>query len=448
MARKTNDDEYGVLLTAAKKAYDLHRWVEGHEHDAGSAEGENRWALIRYASAALAHFFGLEVKAQVEQQEGEVRFAGAQASLDFVGDQPAGPNQMKAAVSAFLESRPEFGDIGELRQLTLEDEEEWPEGDVAADDVLDMWRRAEPERGLPPAVVLYRYGSGHARPDTASPNLGWDAGDRIAAMRWCEAIVGGDDAPKPEAIVARYLEDLDLETTEDRYELLELALGVVAEDVHDEDAEEHPSNWSDDLWEEALHWARHAHRSDRGEIVEVVDLPTIFAPPEETVEALLDFFSDGGMIVGRLEGLLAEDVVGPSFGLALLLQAMEVCGTIEECEDGLRATENEPPVPQFLGAVALNLGGRRYAFDGLEPPAGAVLPPVDAPPIDQPEEEVDAGEPADDQPADDQPADDDLADDVDASAGVDAAEGVAEDEEDEEDDEAAYDADEIEEPVE
>ncbi len=412
--KKTTEDAYAAFLTKAKTAHDLHMWVESFEYELASAEEENEWALIRYAVAASAYYFARAVKRQIEHQEGEAKFANAQLGIDMMGYKPGNTASLKAAVAQFLETRPEFDDAAApSRDAKSEDAGDLVQGDVGADEVLELWARAEPDRGLPPVEVVGRYAQGHTRPVAVGPQLGWDAGDRVVVHKWCETVIGGDEAPKPEAVAVHYLEDMDLETSDGRNELLWTVLGVVVEDVHEEGSDDHVDSWGDDLWEEVLEWARTAHRIDRGEALDPIDLPAIFAPVDDAIEALVEFFSDTGegpgMMVGGMEGLLAEEVVANSYALDLVLRAFEACGSIERYEDGLRGTEGEFPAAQFLEAVAFNIGGRRYAFDDLERPEGAT---VDPPP---PADSTDDAAPAETDPHQD---------DVDASAGVDASADV------------------------
>jgi hypothetical protein len=333
----SNPAVYEELLTKTKDASKLEAWLESNRGGKRASPWEsNLWALAMLAASAL-HFFLREIiRMQIDSLNASGADAGAQAALDLMPPQPASAADLSKAVYAFLETqRIEHDDTGRndhrkpaAPAAPADQEDESPAA------VSSALHQAQPERRLPVEVIAL-----------------WAPAERVAVWKWAQHLATGGQAPPPEVLSRVYLEDLRLGDPADRTKLLGwVGIGLDAAAV----------NWSDELWEEVLAWARAVHRIDRGEReVEVPACPAIFLPGRQLFGEVKAFAHHAGETT---RAAIVDAFGGEHPGVTLAVDALLALGELTfgpagqdhyaATEPGLRAEVAE------LVAAAEALGRR------------------------------------------------------------------------------------------
>lgn len=178
-----------------------------------------------------------------------------------------------------------------------------------------------------PAAVLAEKLASQGRPLPGSFLETWSGEDRSAAMRWVDNRIQGGNAPVPEILGKRYMEDLDLDQPLGRVELmvwLGLAPATQVEAVRQGlDVPDYAGN----DWEDVAPWAIAAHRRDRGEAIVVPNPIHHILPTRAQMAALKENLAEQGE--ASIEEVIAREAVFPSapstyLAVQTLIQALEI----------------------------------------------------------------------------------------------------------------------------
>lgn len=180
-----------------------------------------------------------------------------------------------------------------------------PAAPIELPDLLDLLRRAQPERGWTLGAVA-----------------GFTAAERQTAAAWARNY---QDSPAPPEVSRQILEDLDpFERQEDLATLLRWV------DISPGGS----GDWPDNDLSAVIEWALLAHRFDRGESgVHVPLLPQVLAPDVDDVVAIAHRFSQSGA-TGLSRAWLLEHLGSKYLSVAYVFDALQLTGALTNTHNG------------------------------------------------------------------------------------------------------------------
>lgn len=320
--------------------------VLGDEPPESNLYTKNLWSVAGHAYRALIWVLDRIIAVSVELREERLDGQAAQGALDLVPEGKAmSMARSREVILHFLDAQGfDTDDTGkafaspaaeppEPEEPSDEaEEQEAAPAALTAESVREIVLRVETERELPPVAVMEF----------------WSEGDLQAAHDWATSMLEGVDAPQPECLATRYLEDLDLSHRADLCELL----GWLGYDVGPE------SPFGEPDWEEIATWAAAAHRFDRTgtewKEIEVPAIPRVLLPPAElfgqvkawvfgltgtgTMGGAMEHFAGyGGDVLAATHALLSFGEISAGEGQSLHAEGAE----LENPEDALMGLVEE-----------------------------------------------------------------------------------------------------------
>ena len=384
--------QYEELLKRAGAASALASWMDGTAGGAkGSTHEGNLWAAARLLANGLSHFLNHLIIAMIENLDGEETAKGAQEALDLVPENRAANagDLRKIMENFFTGERMERDDTGhrtppeptpQSEPATAPAQVATPPADPAAAATEKKPAKgkkakkgetptepapvesAPPARSAPPVKTgdsseaaliiagLVRLGRFTAeKPLPVDVVRAWSSEERGAALAYIADQESGGQAPPPEILTNRFLEELDLALEFDQNEVLTAAGIAFAAEISLETQED---------FDRLLAWAVARVRFMRGESLDVPAFPRD-----------LVFLSDGAIfkdihaevVKGGDRGVaerIVEEKFEPNPAYRIALEILESNGEILSADGSLLAVAPalEKPLAAYL-AEADTLGG-------------------------------------------------------------------------------------------
>jgi hypothetical protein len=299
--------KYEELLKGIARAAELEKWLEGERggQRISTKEG-NLWSLA-YLAAGLQHYLLRHIYIhRSEAMDRADEAIGMQAAFELIPEAPASAADLRNIIHGF------FGTQG------LEDNDAGrpPKPDQPPSSSTEASRPVDVVNDVPPAQVLeaivpHLDGRFNWAEAPAIVSL-WTPAERAAARDWGVNRAAGGEAPEPEVLTRRYLEDMiaeDLETGGSD------SWGWLLDQVHVPNI---PMSREAQL--EILPWATAAHRRDRGESTfPVPEMPTCLVPEAESYAVIKARVFSGG----ASRSALFEEFGGEELGISFVLDALE-----------------------------------------------------------------------------------------------------------------------------
>lgn len=398
--------QYEELLKRAGVASGLASYLDSTAGGTkGSTHEGNLWAAARLLANGLSHFLNHLIVAMVESIDRAEESAGAQEALDLVPEsRAANARDLRLIVENFLSTeRLDHDDAGRREKPAEPTAEKAPASDAAEKPAEPTTEKApkakgkgrkkaavEPETGpspreafgepLPAPTVpkpsgdaseaamildgLAELGRFSAKRPPVDVIRAWSSEDRSAALAWIQDQRSGGQAPPPEVLASRFLEELDLEQEHDQNDILTRAGVAFAAAISLETQAD---------FDRLMAWAVGRVRFLRGENVAVPDFPfdLLFDPKGQIFAAIHAQVVLGGD-VGVPEAVV-EEKFEPNPAFRIALEVLSAAGEILLGDGRMFATSPklETKIADLIGA-AMEYGGQAAAeeptgSEGLDP---------------------------------------------------------------------------------